>query len=178
MTETDKKHIICAFIQKQAPRLSQLLMAEESVLNFETVSTRAEELEQIFCLQSDSADIMAVIDTKSRNHSHNNDTRNISDLMERHEQNMAKMLNSFTNALTAFSNQNVQNQNYQNRGENFTRRNNNRSKPRSLFKGLDLTRLRGFCQYQIMKNGCNNSRCPFKHDNIPSDVLALKNEAN
>ena len=175
LSMTDKRHIICAFIQKQSPRLSQLLMAEESVLTFDSVSTRAEELEQIFCLQNDSAEIMAMIDSKNSRNTRNVDNRHseMSDLMNRHEKNMSLMIQSFTQALSSFANSN--NQRYSDRPYP-TRTPNNRSENRSNANrpNGDYSKLRGFCAQTVMQGNCNRNNCRFKHHDIPTEILELK----
>ena len=149
-------------------------MSEESVLTFDSVSTRAEELEQIFCLQNDSAEIMAMIDEKNSRNSRNSDNRlsEMSDLMNRHEKNMSLMIQSFTQALTSFANNN---QRHSDR-PHPTHTSYDRSVSRSNVNrpNGDYSKLRGFCAQLVMQGSCKRNNCRFKHDNVPIEILALK----
>ena len=165
---TDKTLLISAFISKLNPRLSQLLRAEESTLDFNSVACRAEELENIYCLNTETSNILAVIDQKFEKTEKKSE---VSELIkelraqaDRHERAINKLVESFTKSLGT----------NHSRGDGRAYKSaSSQNKPRS-FHGVNQHELKGFCQYKVLLGTCNNSKCRYKHDNIPKAILDLK----
>ena len=191
LNETDKRILISDFIQKCTPRLAQLMMAEESSLTFDTISLRAEELEQIYALNTNTMDILAVIDQGPKK-SQNSEFSEILKEFRRQSESIGQLINTvgqlvnnnnfshaqnYSNHNQDFSNQN---RHYSNHGQN--RGNSNRSfqnqAPKLAIPNLELHKLRGFCQWKLFKGECRKKSCNFKHENIPQEILNLKNEQN
>ena len=171
LNETDKRLLISTFIQKLTPRLSQLLMSEESTLTYDSVSSRAIELEQIFCLNTQSMDIMAVIDSQNQRKTSNGSeiTELIKELRHQsanHEKQIWRLIDSFSKVLSQSQSrpQSQQQSQFQ-------------SKPRyppRFHKGIDVSKLQGFCQFSVLDGSCQKENYRYKHSNIPQEILNLK----
>ena len=103
LSESDKRLLISAFIEKLNPRLSQLLMTEEATLSFNTVAGRAEESETIYRLNTPVMDILNVIEKGPQKSVRNSDILEMMQEFRRqneaHEKSIVRLLDSFATAL-------------------------------------------------------------------------------
>ena len=173
--------LISAFIYKLPLELRQLLQAEKTELNFSNFLCRARELESIYKLFPES-EISEPDPTLAENETLLKELEFVKTLNEnqlksqemhlKSSENQFQSLSSIISSLNDYVKTPKLEANKPKNPKSFKKTKTKNSA--GFFNGIECSRLRGFCAFEVLGQGCNRKRfCKYKHKNIPREICNI-----